>query len=203
MAASLLPTDLFIARLINTLTPQASPHFLMIRTRYRLALALAASLLLHLAPFVTERIPAPSPPPPPPPMQASLHPVQAPPPQAPLRLDETPAQPKTAKQTTKPIKNLTTSHSPNSWQQEVRRQFQKLHGKGLFYPPEAIEKGLQGEALVLLILDPDGHVTAARIEQSSGFRILDEAALQAARSLRSLPADAPRETLLPVSFRLK
>ena len=78
-----------------------------------------------------------------------------------------------------------------------------MHGKGLFYPAEAIKNGLQGEALVLLILDRDGHVTAARIEQSSGFRILDEAALQAVRALRSLPADAPRETLLPVSFRLK
>jgi protein TonB len=203
MAASLLPTDLFIARLINTLTPQASPHFLMIRTRYRLALALLASLLLHLAPFVTERIPAPSPPPPAPPIQASLQPAQAPPAQAPLRLDEEPAQPKTARQSTKPSRNLARSRSPNSWQQEVRQQFQKMHGKGRFYPAEAIEKGLQGEALVLLILDRDGHVTAARIEQSSGSRILDEAALQAVRALRSLPADAPRETLLPVSFRLK
>ena len=36
-----------------------------------------------------------------------------------------------------------------------------------------------------------------------GHAILDEAALRAARSLKSLPADAPRQTVLPIRFRLK
>ena len=71
------------------------------------------------------------------------------------------------------------------------------------YPPEAIERGLQGEALVLLFLDAAGNAIAARIESSSGHGILDEAALRAVRSLRSLPAGAPREVLLPVRFRLR
>jgi len=57
--------------------------------------------------------------------------------------------------------------------------------------------------LVLLITDEGGQVSAARVEQSSGYRILDDAALRAVRSLRSLPADTPHETLLPVRFRLK
>ena len=48
-----------------------------------------------------------------------------------------------------------------------------------------------------------GLVTAARVEQSSGHRLLDDAALSAVRSLRSLPADAPQEALLPVRFRLR
>ena len=71
------------------------------------------------------------------------------------------------------------------------------------YPPEAIERGLQGEALVLLFLDAAGNAIAARIESSSGHGILDDAALRAARALRSLPAGAPREVLLPVRFRLR
>lgn len=71
------------------------------------------------------------------------------------------------------------------------------------YPPEAIERGLQGEALVLLFLDRSGSVIAARLESSSGHALLDEAALRAARSLRALPASAPREALLPVRFRLR
>jgi protein TonB len=71
------------------------------------------------------------------------------------------------------------------------------------YPPEAIERGLQGEALVLLFLDPSGNVIAARLESSSGHALLDDAAVRAARSLRSLPASAPREALLPVRFRLR
>ncbi len=71
------------------------------------------------------------------------------------------------------------------------------------YPPEAIERGLEGEALVLLFLDRSGNAIAARLESSSGHALLDEAALRAARTLRSLPASAPREVLLPVRFRLR
>jgi periplasmic protein TonB len=71
------------------------------------------------------------------------------------------------------------------------------------YPPEAVERGLQGEALVLLFLDPSGNVIAARLESSSGHAVLDEAALRAARQLRTLPDSAPREALLPVRFRLR
>ena len=91
----------------------------------------------------------------------------------------------------------------NNWQDEVKRQIRKLDERGLFYPAEAIAQGLEGETLVLLIINENGEVSAARIEQGSGHRILDEAALRAVRSLRSLPADAPRETFLPVRFRLK
>ena len=60
-----------------------------------------------------------------------------------------------------------------------------------------------GHRLVLIVISGDGQVTAARVEQGSGHRILDDAALRAVRSLRSLPADAPREALLPVRFRLR
>ena len=73
----------------------------------------------------------------------------------------------------------------------------------LLYPPEAIEQGLQGEALVLLFLDESGNAVAARIEASSGHALLDDAAVRAARLLRAMPASAPREALLPVHFRLR
>jgi protein TonB len=71
------------------------------------------------------------------------------------------------------------------------------------YPAEAIARGLQGEALVLLFLDAAGNAIAARLEASSGYALLDDAAVSAARSLRSLPASAPREALVPVRFRLR
>ncbi|MCL2524057.1 MAG: energy transducer TonB [Betaproteobacteria bacterium] len=85
----------------------------------------------------------------------------------------------------------------------MRRQFQEQQRHGDFYPAEAIARGLQGEVLVRLLLTPDGSVEAARVEESSGHRLLDDAALKAVRALRALPADAPRETLLPVIFRLR
>lgn len=71
------------------------------------------------------------------------------------------------------------------------------------YPPEAIERGLQGEAVVLLFLDVSGNAIAARLEASSGHALLDDAAVRAARTLRSLPDSAPREVLFPVRFRLR
>ena len=71
------------------------------------------------------------------------------------------------------------------------------------YPPEAIARGLEGEAVVLLFLDASGNALAARLEASSGHAMLDEAAVRAVRTLRSLPDSAPREVLLPVRFRLR
>jgi protein TonB len=73
----------------------------------------------------------------------------------------------------------------------------------LLYPPEAIARGLEGEAVVLLFLDAAGNAIAARLESSSGHALLDDAALRAARRLRELPPSAPREALLPVRFRLR
>ena len=90
-----------------------------------------------------------------------------------------------------------------SFSGEAARSASEQMARELLYPAAAIERGLQGEALVLLFLDAAGNAIAARIESSSGHGILDEAALRAVRSLRSLPASAPREVLLPVRFRLR
>lgn len=173
----------------------------MIRTDSRLTRALILSLLLHLLPFLPA-LPPTDTPPPPPPLQATLRP---PPPLAvpPLMLPEpaatasVPPPPAAVRQ--RPAKPAVA----RSWQQEIRRQFSQQQQRGDFYPPEAIARGLQGEVLVLLLLAPDGSVAAARVEQGSGHPLLDAAALRAVRALRSLPADAPRETVLPVRFRLE
>ena len=85
----------------------------------------------------------------------------------------------------------------------MNQHFKDLQERGLFYPEEAIARGLEGEVLVLMIIDESGRVVASRLEQGSGHRVLDDAALHAVRSLRSLPSDAPREALLPVRFRLR
>lgn len=175
----------------------------MTRGANRLVLAVALSLLLHLLPFVSELVhQLPPRPAPPQPLRAELRPLA---PTIPLEVPKPPAPSTPAKPpATKPRQPEKTSKTTvSSWLHEVRRQFQKQNEQGLFYPPEAIAQGLEGEALVFLIVDQQGRVMAARIEQSSGLRILDEAALKAVRSLHSLPADAPRESLLPVRFRLK
>lgn len=185
----------------------------MTRTDYRLTLALALSLLLHFAPLLKSLLQPPPKPAPPLPLQVKLRSpsalLPAPlPAQAPLSLPEPPptaaaALPKVHQPARPPTKKIMTAPTGNkNWQDEIRQQFRKQHERHEFYPAAAIAQGIEGEALVLLILNESGQVAAARIEQSSGHRLLDDAALRAVRALRSLPADAPRETLLPVRFRL-
>jgi len=83
----------------------------------------------------------------------------------------------------------------------ARSAFSQLARQTL-YPPEAIARGLQGEVLLLLFLDANGNVQAARVERSSGQPLLDQAAVGAARQLKALPEGAPREAILPVRFKL-
>ncbi|MBI2318676.1 MAG: TonB family protein, partial [Betaproteobacteria bacterium] len=48
-----------------------------------------------------------------------------------------------------------------------------------------------------------GNPISATLKASSGHALLDDAAVRAARALRALPESMPRETLLPVRFRLR
>ena len=179
----------------------------MTRNEYRLLLALAASLLLHILPLVAQLIPASPPPPKAPPIEATLRPLPPTPlpPPPPLTLPEQP-KPSTIPPKPpppRPEQREKPAVSAKTWTQAIRQHLKKLDDSGQFYPEEAIARGLEGEVLVLIIIDESGQVTAARVEQGSGHRILDDAALRAVRSQRSLPADAPREALLPVRFRLR
>lgn len=82
------------------------------------------------------------------------------------------------------------------------RQAQAMLSKHLFYPPPAVAQGLEGEVVLLLTLDTTGQIRAVDIAKSSGHVLLDEAALDAASHIGSLPGN-PRQTLLPVTFRLQ
>jgi protein TonB len=199
----IMATSLFAVSLIAIPLPQASPHFLMISTDIRLFAALALSLSLHVLPFLPGMLAQPTRPPATPPIQAALRslppPMPAPAPE--LHLPEPP--PKKAEPARAHRQTPAAPNAPQTWTQAVREQLKKLDAAGQFYPAEAIARGLEGEALVLLVIDESGQVLATRIEQGSGHAILDEAALRAARSLKSLPADAPRQTVLPIRFRLK
>ena len=173
--------------------------------RLRLALALALSLSLHLLPFISQSNPEQARKPAASPLSARIRPPAPLPEQEPLSLPKEEPKPTKALPPA-PSKPKITRPGPapqTGWQNEVRRQLKQQHELGLFYPAEAIAQGLEGEALILLMLDSNGQVSAARIEESSGHRQLDAAALRAVRALRGIPADAPRETLLPVRFRLK
>ncbi len=178
-----------------------------------LATAFAISLLIHLLAVGSAALTstAQPPTPTPAPLLATLQPPEIP--------NRSTAEfilpdPETA---IKPIETRTPAKQPEkqgnsavdrkktakTWTEAIHEQFSAQQESGLFYPEDAIRLGLQGEALVLLMLDENGNVLAARIEESSGHELLDQAALQAVRRLRALPSDAPIESLLPVRFRLR
>jgi protein TonB len=205
--ALIMASHRFTVSLIAFPLPQASPHFLMTRIDYRLFAALALSLLLHLLPLLPDfnfgqnfRLTAA-------PLTAELRPPPVPASAPPLSLPEQPkpASEPAAKTPKPPLSKpaeKTGTPGPKTWTQAVREHLKKLDTAGQFYPAEAIVRGVEGEVQVLLIIDETGKVSAARVEQGSGHALLDEAALRAVRSLQSLPADAPRQVVLPVRFRL-
>lgn len=171
----------------------------------RLLPAMGCSLLLHALLFIPglptpQHAPRKMPPlearliPPPAAEQPTLLPLEPPKPAKAERRPEPskPERPKPAK-----------APAASGWMAEAKKQLREMDKRGELYPLEAIARGLEGEAVVLFVLDETGTVVAARIEQSSGHKILDDAALRAIYRFRSLPADAPREGIYPVHFRLK
>jgi protein TonB len=72
-----------------------------------------------------------------------------------------------------------------------------------FYPPEAAAQGMEGEVRLLLTLDRDGNLLDVRVAASSGYAILDDAAVRAAKAMRSVPNAAALEMILPVVFQLE
>lgn len=78
----------------------------------------------------------------------------------------------------------------------------------LVYPLSARRRGLTGKVELELLIEPAGQVTSARVIVSSPYPVLDEAALDAVRSLPALPLPEhlPRRPLrvrLPLTFELR
>lgn len=103
----------------------------------------------------------------------------------------------------RPVIDVPLGTLPPQAARSARQQIAELARQEGFYPLEAIQNRWQGEAWVRIFLDAQGQVIAARIETSSGHAILDEAALRAARSLKSLPANGLEDATLPIQFRLR
>ncbi|MFH1871265.1 MAG: energy transducer TonB [Pseudomonadota bacterium] len=92
--------------------------------------------------------------------------------------------------------------APRTLQGSSLRRAQTALSAHLFYPPEAIAQGLEGEVVLLLVLADGGKLISATVARSSGHGLLDQAALDAARRIGALPGN-PRQTLFPVRFRLQ
>lgn len=88
----------------------------------------------------------------------------------------------------------------------ARRELQAAQRKlseNVFYPPEAVARGLEGEVRLILKLSADGAVENVSVAASSGYPLLDNAAIKAAYAMGSLAGASSRELILPVIFRLQ
>lgn len=175
----------------------------------RLLFSLALSLLLHAAVLGSSLLgellkPSPSrvlqvrlPLPPVPPTPAVVEPTI----KDTLEADASKPEPAPVVPRASP-ENAPTPHPVPAEKKAVRRAQRKLAAH-LFYPPEAVARGLEGEVRVLLILGADGAVLDAQLAASSGHAVLDQAAVRAALAMGSLPGVRVREMILPVIFQLQ
>lgn len=76
------------------------------------------------------------------------------------------------------------------------------------YPLWARSRGYQGQVTLAVLVGKDGRVLDLKIDQSSGFRILDRAAAKAVRTWRFEPAKSGSKAIamwveVPIRFQLK
>jgi TonB family protein len=64
----------------------------------------------------------------------------------------------------------------------------RIQSVDLPYPPALKSKGIEGNVMVLIVIDEKGSVQKVRILKSSGYREFDEAAMKAARKELYSPA---------------
>lgn len=76
------------------------------------------------------------------------------------------------------------------------------------YPEEARKKGLVGTAFVEILVDESGKITSSKIKKSSGYKLLDDASIEAAQNFKFSPGKKGGKTVktqmvIPFKFKLK
>ncbi len=87
----------------------------------------------------------------------------------------------------------------------MKLQMQDELARHFLYPPLARKRGWQGEVLLAFRLESDGSILDARIARSSGYGMLDRAALDSLGRVGRLHHPPPRGIAmeLPVIYRLE
>jgi protein TonB len=97
--------------------------------------------------------------------------------------------------------------SPHESEVHLRRSVLELVGERLDYPAIARHRGWQGTVTLRLLIEPDGRISRLNVDRTSGYAVLDRAAVKSLQ-LASVP-QAGRwlhgqalELLVPVEYRL-
>jgi len=170
---------------------------------FRLIIALALSLALHASLFLPDLIKRQPVAPPRPALQALLRlPPMPDEPADPLLKNTLDPEDSPVKPLIEPPPSPTPAKTQkHAVQREVQIAQRKLN-EHLFYPPEAVSRGIEGEVRLIIRLSADGAIDDVSIAASSGHTILDNAAIKAAYAMGKL-GGAARELILPVIFQLQ
>jgi protein TonB len=77
------------------------------------------------------------------------------------------------------------------------------------YPPVARRRGWQGRVRIGLLVEADGNLSRVQLVESSGYALLDKAAMKNANQLRNVPGATQwldgrnLDVVLPVTYRLE
>ena len=171
----------------------------------RLIPAFALSLALHIGVFLPDFVNSLRLAPLPPPLLATIRPPPKP--------EAAPAEPllkntidsEVTPQVVTPAR-MTPAPTPATVRTAARHEAQKMQRKlsmHLFYPPEAVARGIEGDVWLLLKLSPEGEIIDVSIATSSGHPILDNAAIRAAYAMGKQAGATARELIVPAYFRLE
>jgi protein TonB len=155
-------------------------------------------------PMPTVQLPPPKFTPPPPPFVPPPEVAVTPPPVAPTITHQAvpvptpvappppaPAAPVAAPAPAKPVSHVVGVVCPNS--DEIRRS--------MGYPQEAQDNNITGDVMISFVVDPQGHVTDEKVEQSAD-PILDHAAFVAVKKFNCISQGQPVRVQVPFSFNL-
>lgn len=175
----------------------------------RLVLAFAASLLLHaalpvgdfLSPDGDEKAA-------PPPLQALLLPAPPLPAADEALIKNTLADDSPDPLPAPPVpsaaqKPAAAAPPPKPPRPRSLRAVERKLTEQVFYPPEAVARGLEGRVMILFVFADGGRVVEVQLAAGSGHALLDQAALRAAGAIGRVPGAAAGEMILPVIFQLE
>lgn len=175
----------------------------------RLIFALALSLALHASLVFPELLGRLAAAPPRRALQATLRlpPMPETPPAEPLLKNTIDTEQTPPKQqpppALKPPPPATPPAKPKTAAKREVQVAQRKLSQHLFYPPEAVARGIEGEVRLIVKLSADGAVENVSIAASSGHPLLDNAAIKAAYAMGRLTGATSRELILPVIFQLQ
>lgn len=128
-------------------------------------------------------------------------------PMIPIATADRPAKPIRTESVTKPVSAVSVKMLPQDLGTESILPPDFANNRPPQYPAAAVARRWEGIVLLRLEIDESGRVTAVDLQSSSGYPLLDEAAVAAIREWRAKPAmrnGRPAATVefLPVRFRL-